>query len=258
MADRQTDRNDTFLREVDEELRREQLQKLWNQYGIYAIGVAALIVLGVGGSQWWKARQTAAREAAGGRFELAQTLTADGKVDDARAVYTVLAKGSTAGYQTLALFQLAAADARAGKLDAAVAGYEAIAKDPGTDPILRDLATLHAAKLRLDTADWTEMENRLSPVLAETSPWRGMARETLGLAAYKAGKTDEARKAFEALLGDKAAPSSAGERAMLMLSLLTDAEASKGETTKGAATPAQEPAKGQAAPATKAPAEKKK
>ncbi len=258
MADRQTDRSDTFLREVDEELRREQIQQLWNKYGIFALAVAALIVLGVGSSQWWKSRQIAAREAAGARFELAQTLTADGKVDDARAVYSVLAKGSAAGYQTLALFQLAAADARAGKIEAAVASYEAIAKDAATDPVLRDLATLHAAKLRLDTADWTEMQNRLSPLLAETSPWRGMARETLGLAAYKAGKTEEAKKAFEALLGDKSAPPSAGERAMLMLSLLTDAEASKGETTSGAATPAQEPAKGQAAPATKAPAEKKK
>lgn len=261
MAERQTDRTDTFLREVDEELRREQLQKLWDAYGIYAVAAAALVVLGVGGYQWSMSRAQSQREAAGARFEVAQSLASQGKPEEAAQAFAAIVKDAPAGYRTLARFQVAAANARAGKADAAVADYEAIAKDGSADPILRDFATLQAAMLRLDAADWTEMENRLTPLLGEKSAWRGMARETLGLAAHKAGKTAEARKLFEELLGDRSAPGSASERAMLMLSLLTDAEASKGAETPAAqpapATPIA-PAKSETEAAKKPPAEKKK
>ena len=49
------DRGDTFLREVDEELRREQLKRLWDRYGIYFVALGALLLPGIGGWQWWHA-----------------------------------------------------------------------------------------------------------------------------------------------------------------------------------------------------------
>lgn len=264
MVDRTTDRTDTFVREVDEELRREQLQKFWNQYGIYAMGFAALLVLGVGGYNWNESRRVAAREAAGARFEAALKLSADGKSAEAQDAFANLAKEAPAGYQALARLQVAGSQARAGKTAEAVADYEALGKDANLDPIMQEFASLQAAMLRLDTADWTEMENWLTPLLTDKSTWRGMARETLGVAAFKAGKTVEARKLFEELLGDKSAPPSATERATLMLALLTDAEAAKAAPVT--ATPVtkdpektKEPEKGAATPAgQKAPANQKK
>ena len=40
--------------EVDEEVRREQLKKLWDRYSIYIIAAALLIIAAVGG---WRAYQ---------------------------------------------------------------------------------------------------------------------------------------------------------------------------------------------------------
>ena len=68
------------------------------------------------------------------------------------------------------------------------------------DPLLADYARLQAATLRLDSANWTEMQNRLNDLAAEGNAWRFSARELLGLAAQKAGKTQEARTQFQLLL----------------------------------------------------------
>ena len=40
--------------EVNEEVRRDQLKKLWDQYSIYIIALALLIIAGVGG---WRGYQ---------------------------------------------------------------------------------------------------------------------------------------------------------------------------------------------------------
>lgn len=218
------DRNEAFVREVDEELRREQLQKLWQQYGIYIVGVAALILVGVGGYKWQESRRHAASEAAGARFEAAQRLAAEGKQDEAIQAFSAIAKDAPGGYPALANLQVANAQVKAGKTAEAVAIFESVAK-AAADPLLRDFAALEAAMLRLDKADYAEMETRLTPLLGEKSAWRAMARETLALAVYKAGKKDEARKLFEQTLSDRTSPQSVAERAQVMLSLLTDADA---------------------------------
>jgi hypothetical protein len=68
------------------------------------------------------------------------------------------------------------------------------------------------------------MQNRLNDLAAESNPWRFSARELLGLAAQKAGKTDEARTQFQRLLSDRNTPPSIGGRARVMLAMLTEAE----------------------------------
>lgn len=238
------DRNEAFVREVDEELRREQLQKLWEKYGVLVVALVGLLLAGIGGYSYMKSSRIQASEAAGARFQAATRLVADGKTDDALKALGAIATGSSKGYQTLAGLQLAGLQAKADKIADAVAAYDAVAKDQTNDPIFRDFAALQAAMLRVDAADWTEMENRLTPLMSEASAWRALARETLGLAAYKAGKSDEARKLFEQALSDRATPPSASERAQLMLSLLTDSEAAKSAAT--VPTPAATPVKGDA------------
>ena len=221
------DGTDTFVREVDEELRREQIQRIWARYGVVIVGAAALLLAGIGGYKYWESRKITAIEASGARFDAASRLAAEGKSDDALKEFEAIAKSSPQGYRTLARLQLAGAQIKAGKSDAALALYEALSKDTQVDALLRDFSALQAAMLRLDVADWTEMENRLTPLMVDKSPWRAMARETLGLAAYKAGKADEARKLFEQTLGDRLSPPAVAERAVLLMTLLTDAAAAK-------------------------------
>jgi hypothetical protein len=83
------------------------------------------------------------------------------------------------------------------------------------------------------------MQNRLNDLAADGNAWRFSARELLGLAAQKAGKTDEARKYFQGLLGDRNTPPGVGERARVMMAMLTEAELSS--TAQPSAPGAQAP-----------------
>src|SRR5215470_8642000 len=106
------ERDDSLLREVNEELRREQIAKLWDKYGVYALIGAAIIVLGVGGFKYWEARELQASEAAGARFLTAIKDLAESKADDAQTVLEGISKSGPAGYAILARLRLAAADAK--------------------------------------------------------------------------------------------------------------------------------------------------
>jgi hypothetical protein len=214
-----TDR-DSFLREVDEAVRQDQYKKLWDKYGILALGAAALIVVGVAGYKGWSYWQERRAQDAGAKFTQALLMEDGADAAKAREMLTALAEKGPEGYRVLARFQLAAAEAKAGDIDKAVADYDALAIDPGVDPILQGHATLQAAALRLDKADYAEMERRLQGLVDSNSAWRFSARELLGLSAYKLNNMREAERQFSALIGDQGTPPNLRERADMMLALI--------------------------------------
>jgi len=229
------DRNDSFLREVNEEIRRDQLKKLWERFGIAMIFGVVLLIGGVAAYKWNETRQIAEEQRTGARFEAAARLAADRKADDAMAAFAAIAKDGPAGFGALARMRIAGEHARAGRTAEALSTYEALSADSAADELLRDFAALQAAMLRLDQADWTEMKNRLTPLVGDQRAWRVQAREILGLAALKAGQSEEATKLFEQILGDRAATGGLSRRAQEMLAVLTDRAAAK------SAAPAQPP-----------------
>jgi hypothetical protein len=242
------DQTDTFVREVQEEIRRERLAQLWDRFGVIAIGLAALLVVGVGGYKYAEYSSLQAREAAGKQFEAATQLASEGKAQEARQAFDALAKSAPAGYGTLSRLRTAGALAEANKPAEAVAAYDAVAKDGSADVLLRDFAALQAALLRVDTADWTEMQNRLKDLIIDGNAWKSSALELRGLAAMKAGNEEEARKAFEQILADSAATPATAQRAQVMMTILTEASLAKAAASKGPATPPSEAAKPGASP----------
>ncbi len=49
-----------IFHEVDEEVRREQLKKLWDRYGNYVVAAVVLLIAGIGawrGYEWWEAKK---------------------------------------------------------------------------------------------------------------------------------------------------------------------------------------------------------
>jgi hypothetical protein len=238
--------DDGLLREVEEELRRERLEKIWKEYGTYVIAVAALIVLAVAGYKLWESQRLAAAQENGARYEDALLLLNDKKEGSAEKEFEKIAADGTGGYRALAQLQLAGSQARQGKKAEALATYEALANDGSADAMLRDFARLQAAGLRIGEADFTEIENRLTPLMGDDSPWRYSAREFLGLAAFKAGKTTEARTILTPLFVDQQTPQSITERVQIVM-----AEIAAGEVaTKAEAPPAATLPETNAAPAT--------
>src|SRR5690606_13096932 len=105
-----------------------------------------------------------------------------------------LAETAPSGFATLASLSEAGVLLKQDKRAEALAIFDRIAEERSQDPLLSNLARLQAASLKLGEADFTEMENRLKPLMGEQSPWRFRASELLANAALDAGKVDEARK----------------------------------------------------------------
>jgi hypothetical protein len=227
--------DDSFLREVEEELRRERLEKVWRQYGTYILIGAGLILFGVLGYKYVETSRMTAAQTAGARYEEALALAAESKEGSAAKEFETLTAEGTGGYRSLARLQLAGALLKEGKDAEALAAYEALSGDSSADQMLRDYAALQAAALRLGKADFTEMQNRLNPLMGDGSPWRYSARELMGLAAFKAGKTDEARTLLTPLLVDQQTPQSINERVQIVLAQIATGEIAK---KTGSAAPA--------------------
>ena len=146
----------------------------------------------------WRTAASAPPSRRAQRYEDAVALADDGKEGSAAKEFEKLAADGTGGYPPLARLQLAGALLKEGKKAEALAAYEALAKDGDADELLRSYAALQAAALRLGEADFTEMQNRLNPLMGDESPWRFSARELLGLAAFKAGKSERGAHALDA------------------------------------------------------------
>jgi len=223
---------DSFLREVDEAVRQDRYQQLWDKYGVYVLGLAVLVVAGVAGYKGWTYWQEKQAQKAGAEFTQALSMEDGADAAKAREMMTALAESGPEGYRVLARFQLAAAEAKAGETDKAVADYDALATDPSVDPILQGHATLQAAALRLDKADYAEMERRLKGLIDSGSAWRFSARELLGLSAYRLNDMREAERQFSELVGDQGTPQNARERANMMLALIVGAPQALSTTAK--------------------------
>ncbi len=205
-----------IFNEVDEEVRREQFKKLWDRYGILVLVVAVLIVAGVGGwrvYQWWQAREAAESSVA---YDAASELVDQGKAAEAEAAFAKLATDGTTGYRLLARLRAAAAEKNP---EAAVAAYDVIAKDPGVNTTLQELAGVRAALLLVDTAPLADLTQRLEPLTAAGSAFRHTARELLALASVKAGDSASSKKWIDMLIADPDTPQSARQRIDVLATL---------------------------------------
>ena len=208
-----------IFQEVDEEVRREQLKKLWERYGTYFIAACIVIVIGVGawrGYEWWQAKQAAQSGAA---FEQAVKLAESGKHQEAAAAFAKLSADATPGYRVLARLREAAELATTDR-KTAVAAYDAIATDNRAGQVVRDLAAVRAGYLLVDTAPYSEILQRLEPATAADRAFRHSAREILALSAWKTGDMSAARRWTEMIMGDPQTPPGPRSRAEMLSELI--------------------------------------
>jgi len=208
-----------IFQEVDEEVRREQLQKLWQRYGHFAIAGCILIVVAVGGWRgydWWQAKKAAESGAA---FEAAVALAESGKHQEAETAFAKLAADGTTSYRTLARLREAAELARTDKA-AAVKAYDEIAADKSAGQVIDELAALRAGFLLVDTAPYSEIRARLEPLSGADKTFRHSARELLALSAWKSGDMTAARQWTEMIISDPQSPEGTRSRAEVLAELI--------------------------------------
>jgi hypothetical protein len=194
-----------FIREVDEEYRRDQVARFWKRYSGLVIGLAILVVAAVGGWRYWQHAERQKAEAAAIAFDDALRLAREGRAEEAQARLSALAQSASGGPRTLALF---AAAGQTGQRDAEAGAkaFDAIAADAAVSPVLQDLARLRAAMLRIDDGDPAAVQASLERLAAPTNPWRHTAREMLGVLGLKRGDFEGAGRWFDQIAADRETP----------------------------------------------------
>jgi hypothetical protein len=215
---------DMMAREIEEELRREQLLKLWDKYGVYVLGAVLAMIIGVGGWKYYQHQQTEANETASTKYIISLNDLNNKRGLEAQKGLEDLAANAPKGYAALSRLRLAGQQGAEGSVLDALKSYAAVASDETADPILRDYARLQIAMLKFDTAPFSELRNQITSLASDRSPWRHSARELLGMGAMKAGLGPEARNHFTRLLSDNTTPPGVSERARTLLALLDESE----------------------------------
>jgi hypothetical protein len=205
--------------EVDEDVRRDQLKKLWDQYSIYIVAGALLIIAGVGGWRGYEYLEAQKAAEAGSAFDKAVELSEANKHSEAEAAFTDLAAKAPSGYRTLARLR-AAAELATRDPQGAAKLYDDISADRSVGAPERDLARVRAAGLLLETSSYPNMLARLESATAPGATFRHTARELLALSAWRAGDTAATRQWLDLIANDGETPASLRTRAEALQALL--------------------------------------
>ena len=232
--------DDSFIREVEQELRSDRFNALWKRFAPVIIGSAVLVVALTAAWRGWQYYQAGQANASGDRFLQAVELAEAGNADAALTELRALEADGAGRYDLLARLRAAALLAETDPAGA-VASYRAVAEDGDTPEAIANIARLRAAYLLVDHGAPADVEALAATLANPNDPMRHSAREAMGLAALRAGDLPGAAARFEAILDDQSAPQGVTARAGEMLAFLRSRGVQRAEPPVG--TPA-EPATG--------------
>jgi len=206
--------DEAFLREVDEELRRDQIVGVWKNYGRVIVGliVAALAIFA--GVLGWRAWSHGAAEKQAIELQQAYDSIASGNAQAAKAPIDKLVGDSAPGYRALAKLLQGNDLLAAGKTKEAAAKYGEVAGDSSVGQPIRDLATIRQTHTEFDALAPQVVIDRLKPLATSDSAWLGSAGEMIAMADLKLNRQAEARAMFKLIAESDKVPDSIRQRAV--------------------------------------------
>ncbi len=233
---------DGLMSEIEEDLRDEEIAKIWKKYGNLIIGVLVVGIVAVIGWQLWKQDQDAKQAELTRQYEVASNLVRDGKFDEAMTVYAGVAEKHGAGLAALSQLQKAALANEKGDKAGALAAYKTLENDVSADPLFRDLAVVFYTLHAIDTENALQLEANLKPLLDPANPLRHSALELTALLAGKQGDPARALKIAENLAADAKAPQGVRQRAEELAAMYRLAPTAAAAPAAAPATPKTEAA----------------
>lgn len=205
--------SETFVREVDENLRRDQLRDFFRTYGNWIIAGVVVFLAASGGFIWWQQHQVKRSE--GQVEQLAQVFkdVGNGQTSTAPAQLDELAKSGSIGVRASAMFARAALALQDNDTKSAVGIYRSIATDDDFPKAYRDAALVRQTAIEFDQLQPQDAISRLAPLTKAGEPWFGSAGEMTALAMIKQGKRQEAGQLFAAIAQDATVPDTIRARA---------------------------------------------
>ncbi len=205
--------SEEFIREVDEDLRHKQLTNLWQRYGGFIITFLVGIVLFVAGNVTLKNYNESKYATVADQYSLVEKSVVANDMNEALKNLQALSETKVDGYKILVGFKEAEIELQRGNQDKAVAALDKLTASSGVEKVYRDLASLKAAMIAMDTASYDEIKTRLAPLTIEGNSWKYVAKELMAMAALGAGQGEDAKQLLTELEQDLEAPADVKARA---------------------------------------------
>jgi hypothetical protein len=208
------DISDTFLREVDENLRRDRLRDFGKKYGNWIAVAVVLFLAASGGFIWWKQHQVEQSERQVEQLAQIYKDIGSGNLSKAPQQLDELSDSGSKAVRASALFARAALAIQQNDVKTATGTYKSIAGDSGLPKPYRNAALIRQTALEFDQLQPQEVISRLQPLAKPGEPWFGSAGEMTALAMVKQGRKQEAAQLYAAIAKDPGVPETIRARAM--------------------------------------------
>lgn len=206
--------DEAFLREVDDDLRRDRMEQFMKRYGAWLVVAVILFLVAVAGYLYWQKKQQQKATAQSEELMAIYNDIGAGKTDAAKKKLQPLENASSDLVRSLALLTEAAIALDANDRDTALAKYKTVSADNDLPDPYRDLALVRATSLEFDKLKPEEVISRMEPLTKPGNPWFGSAGELTAMAYIKQGHNDQAGRLFAAIAADKQVPETMRNRAV--------------------------------------------
>jgi hypothetical protein len=198
--------NEAFLREVDENLRRDQLEGFAKTYGKWLVAAVVIFLIAVAGWLYWQNRQQEKAAEQSEELMAAYNDIGSGKVEEAKKKLQPLETADNEIVRSLALLTEAAIALDSNDRATAIAKYRTLSGDDGLPEPYRNLALIRATSLEFDSLKPEEVVARLEPLAKPGNPWFGTAGELTAMAYIKQGQKERAGRLFASIAADRQVP----------------------------------------------------
>ncbi|MEZ5708413.1 MAG: tetratricopeptide repeat protein [Blastomonas sp.] len=243
------ERQNVFLREVDEALREDQFGDFVRRFGWWIVGAIAAGLLGLAGWLYYNSHKKDEAGLRGEEFVTALDAVKRSNFDGAAGALAPLQEADQDGYRAAAQLFKGALDMERDNPKEAAKAFARLAADTDAPKPYRDLALIRQTASEYDSLKPEEVISRLKPLAVPGNPWFGSAGEMVALAHMRAGKRDLAGAMFLQLSEDEGVPDTIKQRAQQMAGLMgVDALGDPNKLERFAPPPAGAMQQPQAAP----------
>jgi hypothetical protein len=213
---------DSFIDSIEEEIRNENWQRLWEKYGKLATCCVCAIILAVGGYNMWQKQDLKDRESISARYVEIQNLAVMGNVSEAMTQLKELSTTSQADYATFAKFEYAAL-LRRNNDQAAISEYKALSESKKTNVLVRDLAYVFYVLTCLDLMPTDDLMEHIDEFIQSLKTkyvcgaWALLAQEALAFCYLKKGDNDLAKGALQSLAKTRGITAIMADRVKVLL-----------------------------------------
>jgi hypothetical protein len=211
---------DVFVREVDEELQKDQMLGIWRRWGRWIVGGLITIIVAWGGYLYWQFKQMEAAGLQGEKYtQVMDTLEVGGTIG-VDAKLAEIEKSTDGGYKAPAILAKGGVAIQKNDVKAAVAAFKSVADDPKAPQAWRDLALIRQTAAEFDTLKPETIVARLKPLAVAGNAWFGSAGEMTAMAYMRMNQPALAGRLFADMAKTEAVPETIRSRSAEMANAL--------------------------------------